>query len=188
MNRLNLITIVIITAFNTACGQTKESNIATVTLSKKVNWDTFNNDGYSINYPADWELNQSGQMGTSFILFSQFSSTEDDFKDNVNLMIQDLTGHNITLDDYVQISEYQIKTLVTNGKLLSSERVKGEKADYQRVVYTGTQGIYDLKFEQFYWVIENSAYILTLTCKDVDFDSFVDVGEEILESFKIKGY
>lgn len=30
-------------------------------------WQTFEQSGYSIKYPSTWELDQSGQMGSSFI-------------------------------------------------------------------------------------------------------------------------
>ncbi|MBK7681894.1 MAG: hypothetical protein IPJ26_05200 [Bacteroidetes bacterium] len=40
-------------------------------------------------------------MGTSFIIFSPLENDEDKFKENVNLLMQDLTGQNIDLDKYV---------------------------------------------------------------------------------------
>jgi|TARA_B110000908_G_C10242267_1_gene446744 hypothetical protein len=36
-------------------------------------------------------------MGTSFILFSQLNLDTEKFKENVNLIIQDLTSYNIDL-------------------------------------------------------------------------------------------
>ena len=148
-------------------------------------WNTLNEKNYSIEYPSDWELNKSGQMGTKFILFSQLTSKNDQFKENVNLIVQDLTGHNIDLNQYVEISENQIKTMITDGNIILSERVKKDEKEFQRVIYTGKQGIYDLQFEQYYWVENNNAYVLTLTCEITAFTDFKNTGEKILNSFEI---
>ena len=148
-------------------------------------WNTLNEKNYSIEYPSDWELNKSGQMGTKFILFSQLTSKNDKFKENVNLIVQDLTGHNIDLNQYVEISENQIKTMISDGNIILSERVKKDEKEFQRVIYTGKQGIYDLQFEQYYWVENNNAYILTLTCEITAFTDFKNTGEKILNSFEI---
>lgn len=148
-------------------------------------WNTVKKDSYSIDYPKDWELNESGQMGTSFILFSPLASQKDEFKENVNLLIQDLTGYNLDLDGYVEISEGQIKTMMKNGKIMESKRVTNRTLDYQKVIYTGKQGIYNLKFEQYYWVVDNKAFVLTLTCEEPQFDDYKLIGEKILNSFKL---
>ena len=84
-------------------------------------WNTFKKDSYTIDYPKDWELDESGQMGTSFILFSPLTSQKDQFRENVNLLVQDLTGYNLDLDKYVEISEEQVKTLITDGKIIESK-------------------------------------------------------------------
>jgi len=149
-------------------------------------WQSLSDDQYEIKYPSNWEVNRSGEMGTSFILFSPLSNKSDNFKENINLLIQDLTGYDLTLDQYAEISEGQIKTMVTNGKIILSERNKQETLAYQKVIYSGRQGVYNLKYEQFYWVIHDKAYVLTLTCKEAEFDNYQDIGEKILESFEIK--
>jgi hypothetical protein len=149
-------------------------------------WKTLNEKGYSIQYPDNWELNTSGQMSTSFILFSKQTSPQDQFRENVNLIIQDLTKQNINLDKYVEISEGQVKTMITNGKLIESKRLNSNGIDFQKVIYTGDQGTYKLKFEQYYLIKKNKAYVLTLTCETRQFDAYKEIGEQILNSFILK--
>ncbi|NQX81349.1 MAG: hypothetical protein HRT66_05065 [Flavobacteriaceae bacterium] len=173
MNKLRLTVILFIITNLTVFGQSNE-------------WDSLNEKDYSIQYPEKWDLNKSGQMGTSFILFSQLTSKNDKFKENVNLIIQDLTGHNIDLNKYVEISEGQIKTMITDGNIISSNRIKNKVTEFQKVIYTGKQGIFNLKFEQYYWVQHDKAYVLTLTCEVNEFKNFKDIGEKMLDSFKIK--
>ena len=81
---------------------------------KETNWKTINESTYSIQYPDNWELNTEKSMGTSFIIFSEQTSSEDKFRENINLIIQNLEGYNLNLDDYVAISEEQISKMVTN--------------------------------------------------------------------------
>lgn len=150
------------------------------------NWQSINTSDYSIQYPKDWELNESGLMGASFILFSPISSDQDQFRENVNLIVQDLTGYNIDLDEYVRISEGQIKTLMTDSEIIENKRITDNGLDYQMVIYTGKQGIFQLQFEQYYWVIEEKAYVLTLTCEENQFKDYREVGEGILKSFEVK--
>ncbi|MGE0587166.1 MAG: hypothetical protein AB7O48_01225 [Cyclobacteriaceae bacterium] len=146
-------------------------------------WKTLDENGYSIQYPSDWQLNKSPQMGMSFAILSKLTSEKDQFRENVNLLIQDLSGYDLDLDKYVEISENQIKTMITDGNLILSDRLKKDGKEFQKAMYTGKQGIFKLMFEQFYWVIGSKAYVLTLTCEENQFDVYKNTGEKILESF-----
>jgi serine/threonine-protein kinase len=149
-------------------------------------WKTFDQAAYTIQYPSTWELNQSEQMGTSFILFSPLESEKDQFKENVNLLIQDLAGYHVDLNEYTEITEGQIKTMVTNAILSESVRVKNDKGEYHKLIYSGDQGIFHLTYEQYYWVMNDKAFILTFTCEQNKFVQMADTGEKILNSFKLK--
>jgi len=154
--------------------------------SQTTDWKTLNNSEFSINYPKNWELNSSGQMGTRFIIFSQLTDKNDQFKENVNLIIQDLTGYDFDLNKYVELSENQIKTMITESNILINERITKNKKEYQKIIYTGRQGVYDLKFIQYYWLENNKAYVLTFTAEVNEFTKFKKTSENILNSFKLK--
>ncbi|WGK70015.1 hypothetical protein P0082_03915 [Candidatus Haliotispira prima] len=146
-------------------------------------WKSFTENNYSISYPEDWELNNSGLMGTNFILLSPISSGQDRLRENVNLLIEDLTGLNLDLDEYAEISEGQIKTMITDAKIIESKIITTKNLDYHRIIYTGKQGFFNLEFEQYVWVLEDKAYILTFTCEESQFDNYQALGEQILNSF-----
>ena len=154
--------------------------------SQTTDWKTLNNNEFSINYPKNWELNSSGQMGTRFIIFSQLTDKNDQFKENVNLIIQDLTGYDFDLNKYVELSENQIKTMITESNILINKRITKNKKEYQKIIYTGRQGVYDLKFIQYYWLENNKAYVLTFTAEVNEFTKFKKTSENILNSFKLK--
>lgn len=156
------------------------------TTTTKADWKTFGKENYFIQYPNEWELNESGAMGTSFILFSSLESDKDQFRENVNLLIQDLSGHAIDLDKYTEISEGQIKTMITHSQLLLSKREKEGSEEYHHLLYTGDQGIFQLQFEQYYWVRDNKAFVLTFTCEQSKIKEYKETGAAILHSFRFK--
>lgn len=149
-------------------------------------WKLLDETDYSIEYPDNWELNNDKSRGINFYILSPQTSTADLFRENVNLIEQDLAGRSIDLDQYVEISESQIKKLISNSNLIESKRLNKNGSDYQRVIYTGDQGSYKLKFEQYYWVKNGKAYVLTLTCEITQFKEYQELGEKILNSFVLK--
>lgn len=170
-----------------ACGQANTKKEPAKNSNNEVaGWKTFSDKNYSLQYPSNWELDQSGKMGTSLFLLSPPENDKDQFKDNVNLIVQDLTGRNIDLDKFVEISEEQVKTMITNSTLIESTRMKKQNPEFHKMVYTGDQGIYHLQFEQYFWVINQQAYILTLTCEQAKFSDYKETGEKILNSFSLK--
>lgn len=185
MNRIQVILLLTLAINTKAYGQTitnRSENQTEIT----TNWESLIEDKYEIDYPSDWDVDKSGQMGVSFFLFSPLASELDKFKENVNLLIQDLTGYDMNLDKYVEISEGQIKTMITEGKIILSERKKRNEQEYHKIIYSGKQGIFELKFEQYYWVVDDQAFVLTLTCEDKEFDKYQSTGEKILNSFELK--
>jgi len=185
MKKIQIALILVIAINIVVHGQTNldKSEIKGESLTE---WKSLVDEKFEIQYPSDWVVDQSGQMGISFLLFSPLSDESDNFKENVNLLIQDLAGYDLTLDGFVDLSENQIKTLATDGEIILSDRIKDDKVEHHKIIYTGKQGIYELKFEQYYWVIEDKAYVLTLTCENNQFDNYQKIGEEILNSFEIK--
>jgi hypothetical protein len=170
-----------------ACGQTAIKQDTSVKQTELTEgWKTLDQPKYSIQYPPTWQLDSSGQMGTSFLLFSPQESGEDGFRENVNLLIQDMAGENIDLDKYTKISEEQIKTMMPNSKLIESTRIKKDATEYHKIIYNGDQEGLHLKFEQYYWVIGNKAFLLTFTSEQNKYDAFKKVGESIMNSFILK--
>ena len=156
-----------------------------IALSQE-NYLTHSDEHCEILYPGDWDKNTTGQMGTSFILFSPLESEGDKFRENVNLLIQDLQGQKIDLKSFVELSENQVKTLITDGEVLESEMLNNSNGEHHKLVYNGKQGVFNLRFEQYFWIIEGSAYILTFTSEADKFPQYKSVSEKILNSFKMK--
>jgi hypothetical protein len=170
-----------------ACGQTTVKQESRKNSSQTGgDWKEFDQTSYSVKYPSTWELDISGQKGTSFALFSPLESNKDKFQENVNLLVQDLTGQNVDLDRYTEISEAGIMTTFTNSTLLESKRIKDGNNEYQKIIFSGDKGIFHFQFEQYYWVMNDKAYVLTFTGEKAKFADYKTIGEEILNSFILK--
>lgn len=166
-----------------ASGQTAQKSIE---AHIPDNWKSFDDTGFAIHYPDSFDMDTSGQMGMTFLMLSRQTSPQDMFRENVNLLIQNLPDQSISLDMFVEISEGQIKTLVTNGNLIDSKRLSANGKQFQRIIYSGRQGKFDLKWLQYYWVENRKAYVLTLTCEQNQYDKYVSAGEGIMKTFRIK--
>jgi hypothetical protein len=154
-------------------------------LTLNEEWKTLHESNYSVDYPSTWELNQTKGMGTSFILFAR-GEAEGKFRENVNLMIQDLTGMGIDLNKYVEVSEQQIRTMLANAKIIGSKRIKTAAGEYHEIMYAGDQGAYHLQWKQYYWVQGEKAYVLTYTATQATYDQYFPTADKVLNSFKIK--
>lgn len=152
-----------------------------------TDWKTINDTKFEIQYPSDWDLDQSGSAtpgGPAFVLFVK-KSDEQVFRGNINLLIQNLQGLNIDLDGYVKLSEQQISTMLPNSKIIESKRI--QSADpYHLIIFEGDQSNFRLKWKQYYWIMGDKAYVLTLTTKSDTYDSIIPTADRILNSFKIK--
>ncbi len=151
----------------------------------KTEWKTYKSPGYSIDYPADWMLDESGQAGTAFIFFSPLESEDDEFSENVNFIVQDLQGMKIGLDEYTEISVEQVNTYFGNSTILENKRLKKDGKEFHKLVYTGVQGQFDLHFHQHYWIFGGKAFVLTFTTEKDKYQQYKDFAEKIMNSFKL---
>lgn len=147
----------------------------------QTEWANFEKDNFSIDYPKDWSLDTSGQMNSQFLLFSKVEEN-DTFRENVNLIIQDLKGQDMTLKSFIKLSENQITSMVENGKIIESEN----HGSYQSVIWSGFISGYNLKFKQFLFIKDEKANVLTFTALETTFDAYIETGAKILDSFKLK--
>jgi hypothetical protein len=152
----------------------------------KLNFQTIDRGSYSIQYPLAWIIDTSRQFGSDLFLLSANESEMDKFKENVNVMIQNLKGLNLDLDKFVQVSESQVKTYVTNGKVLESKRINQNGLEFHKLIYLGTQGAFSLKTEQYYFIKDEKAFVVTFVAEEDQFDKYIVIAEKMMQSFKIK--
>lgn len=146
-------------------------------------WKIHEKDGFFIRFPQEWEVQDTGLAGTEFFIFSSLEEG-DDFRENINLIKQNLKGTEIDLNAFVEISENQINAM-GKGKILESERMNSNNQTYHRLIYYLNFNERELQFVQYYWVLNEEAWVLTFTSKKSEFEKFYETAKEIMNSFKI---
>ena len=158
----------------------------TQVFGQKGSWVEFKKDNYRIEYPESWILDTTHKTPADFIISSPLSSTEDQFKENLNLVIQDLSGLGFDLDNFTALSEQQIQNYMDESELIENERLKKGDQEYQHLIYTAKNTQRVLRFEQYYWIINDKAYILSFTGELEKFDEYKAISKAIFESFVLK--
>jgi hypothetical protein len=161
------ITLLLLLSFQLIISQTKKE---------------INRNGYKIFYSDNLRLDESGRNGSEFYLFTQKENEQDNFADNLNLMIQNLETLNIDLNKFVELTEAQINE---KGKIIDSKRVKNNGNELHILIYESTINGFELKFMQYDFVKNNKAYFLTYSAKREDFEKYLPEMENVMKSFKI---
>lgn len=141
-----------------------------------------NRNGYSIVYDSDFRLDESGRNGVDFYLFMPMNH-QNDFGENINLMIQNLETLKYDLDQFVALSENQIKA---SGKLIESVRKKSGEQEFHMIIFEGNFNGLDLKFLQYDFVKDDKAYVLTFSAKRNDFENNLKKAEKVMNSFTLQ--
>ncbi|MCP4443538.1 MAG: hypothetical protein GY810_31940 [Aureispira sp.] len=149
--------------------------------AETANWSTVKQSVCSMKYPNNWELDESGGQGTSFMVFSPLANSGDSFRDNMNLLIQNLSSYNLDLDTYTELSIKQIED--AGFEMIGSKRLKN---GCHEIAYTGTVEGYQLQWKQHYWVRNNHAYVLTFTAEQIEYEAFEKQADAMFSSFRLK--
>jgi hypothetical protein len=158
---------------------------ALLAIAQKQPVATLEKELFKVQYPNKWTIDTSRMMGSEFFIFSPKENATDKFRENVNLIIQDISGRNIDLDKYAQISKEQINTMGDGARIHESKKIKKGKSEFYKMIYDMKQGAFKLKIEQYYFVTNTRAYVLTLATESTKFANFKTVGEGVLNSFQV---
>lgn len=140
--------------------------------------DSLNIEKGNIQYPSDWLLDQSGLMGTRFILFMPEDSLND-FRENINLVSQPLGSSIPGLEAIAEATIAQLKMFITDYEQIHS----GLKQDYYEMEYTGKQGQFDLHWNQRLYTKGEELYVLTFTGTREDYSKMINDALKVMDSY-----
>lgn len=157
--------------------------LATSQTKAKTTTKIIDKNGYTISYPSNLRADETTMNGSDFFLFTEKTGPQDNFVENINLVVQNLATLNIDLDKFVEITIGQIST---KGKLLESKRHVMNGTHYHVLVYEGNFDGLQLKFLQYDFVKNDKAYILTYSAKKDAFDTYFVAMANVMNSFNLK--
>jgi hypothetical protein len=152
-----------------------------------INWNELTKGNFKISYPKGWTIDTSKKLGVDLFIFSPLENKDDNFKENVNILIQDLSGQGINLNKYKQITEQQLNDM-PGISLFESSVLKSEKGEYYKITYAMTQGANRLKILSLCFIKNNNAYLATFAAVFDKYDQYRNIGEKILNSFTLINY
>jgi serine/threonine-protein kinase len=160
--------------------------LAAASLIASLNWLTYTDPKgqFNVSYPETWELNVSDNVVT---FFSPLESDSDQFRENVNVMVQDLSEQPTTMAEYTEGTKTWVRE---GGGVLQLEReikLAGETAT--EVAYTmpgKSLGMdMDVMFHQVWILKNNKAYLMTYAARPESYATFEEMGAGIFKSFKL---
>jgi len=134
---------------------------------------------YSIKIHKDWLVELYPEDEIDLYIYID---TQDDFVENINLIVHEVNNEKITLDQIAKSVEAEFSI---QGKILSSQTIITPYRQYQRIVVTSRLYGENLKFIQHFFLKNTKIYILTFTALEIDFDKYEKVAEQIMQSFKV---
>jgi hypothetical protein len=149
----------------------------------QTEWVTYKCEKYSISHPSAWGTDTSHNMGVDLFIISPPDSVGDKFRENVNVVANNVEGMGITLDSFVNASMREIKSLATDLTILESKVYKTGNKVYHKIDFTAKQGIFSLHFVQYYFASSTTLYTVTLTTEAGKFNQYKTAGVKMLDSF-----
>ncbi len=122
-------------------------------------------------------------MGSKFVLISPRDSAGDDFSENINLVVEDVSGGNLNLESYVSLTVKQINKFITDVNMLSNKQIVANGDTSHQLAYTMRQGTATLYMDQRYRFRNDSAYVLSLAMQTNPEPQKLIECEGILHSF-----
>lgn len=144
---------------------------------------TVKTNNYEISFPSNFRYDDSKIRNTEFIIYTEKEDENDTFLENINLLIQNLEEHQISLNQYVEITEKQVNVY---GKLAESKRITLNNSEAHILSYTANLTGQNLKFYQYLLIKNEKAYILTYSSEIEKFDKFLPEIIKIFNSFYLK--
>lgn len=144
--------------------------------------------GYSFHYSSNnWDVEKNPDI----TLLVNKADKNPSFKSNINIVVQDLAGQPISLEDYHLLTLNQMEQALGRNTVESDKEVKISGSPAKEIVYTMPQNVNkadasDLKLKQVYLIKNNKAYLITYTAKMDDFATFLNSANEVFETFKVE--
>ncbi len=125
-------------------------------------------------------------MGSVVMFLSPLENPEDKFRENLNVVIQDLSSQPLSLDEFTKFSLEQLDQIITMFRIeesVTDATLDGNPA--RKIVFNSVMGKYNLKTMQVWAIKGNEAYVLTYAAQSSKYFNYLSIIEHMVISFKI---
>lgn len=148
-------------------------------------WKLHSTADYEISYPPEWELRANGFAGMDFYIFLDLTGPEDKFAENVNLTTEDISGLEMDLPKYVELSELGLGRTLDSLKILRSEQLEDAQGPYHELIYDGQVMNFPLRWKQHIRLRDDKAWILAFVAEQSTYDSLAETADGMMKSFRL---
>ncbi len=138
---------------------------------------------YTITYPAAWNVAASSTNAACSIE-APSDGAGDAFVENINLTSSPIKGY--TAATYAAFSKGYLPKKIKNFTVLEEKAITTNGTPGYYMVFKGLQGKDKLQWKQYYYIHNNTIYILTLTAEQAKYANYITQVQPSLQSFTIK--
>jgi hypothetical protein len=177
-----IITLLLLCIAIDGIAQTNKSKIA---KQPNIQFIKFEEENYSFEYPSTWVKSTMMLPKTKCNINAPLENAEDKFKENVNLVVEDLTKRKVTdIKSYFTDSEAMLKKYMPNSKITTHELRKSSVGDYIYLEYDMSAMAYNMHITQYYYYKDGKGYIITFTIESAEVEKYKPLTAKVLNSFK----
>jgi len=154
------------------------------TAAEEPNRYTNKDKGFSITFPADWERKE-GQMGTIVLALSPQEGPADQFRENVNVTIEDLPK-TLSSDEYVEACLGTLRKVLTDLQEHENSAMNVADAPAKRLIFSHRMDAVKVKAMQCVLVKGTRGYVITCSAAPDQFDTYRPKFDEIVQSFRFE--
>jgi hypothetical protein len=139
---------------------------------------------FSLSIPRTWEVKKD-VMGASVVGISPQETAKDTFRENVNVVLENLTEQ-LVPKSYYDANQAVLKKLFTDFKKKSEGVTKIDNRDFYWSVFTHRMGTVQAEVYQFMSVKDKRGYVITCSSTPAKFDKYKGQFEEIAKTFRFE--
>jgi len=156
-------------------------------VSKEHRFKKYQNDqyGFSIKYPASWALKENVNEA-DVIFYSPVENELDFFRENVNVVVQDISGNPMNLEEYSETAIEQMEAVFGENLLtIESGPTYIAKQGGYKYVFIGKTPETELKYMTVWLIRGLDSYQLTYTSLASQYDQYLSKVKRMFKSFRI---
>jgi hypothetical protein len=152
---------------------------------KTVQNTTFAGKDYSLKFPDTWEINEKGMMGMDLIGLSPLESTDDAFRENINVILENLPKA-MADRDYLELTLAGMNKMFGLPSDSKFVPVKVGNENGYHLHYSVQMGQNEIDNDLYIVIKKNSAYVITCSNAKGKRDDFKAIMESVVGTFAIK--
>ena len=138
-------------------------------------------DEVSISFPNSYEFTDNMPGGAKFGVLSPLENEKDTFRENVNMLIQDI-GQDIDVAEGLEPMKQQMRKYITNYNEISATIEVLPVGKCIRIEYTGNLGVMKIHWVQYMASKNKKLYILSCTAEQHQYAKYAEVFAKIAKS------